>query len=69
MTRRKTKRAKEESLRIRMSSEHKAALTEAADREGLTLSAWLRRVGLQAAGYLPGAGAQARQPATKPGRK
>ena len=69
MTRRKTKRPKEESLRIRMSSEHKRVLTEAADREGLTLSAWLRRVGLQAAGYLPGAGVQPGQPATKPSRK
>ena len=53
MPRRKTKRAKEESLRIRMSSEHKKVLTEAAEREGLTLSAWLRREGLRAAGYLP----------------
>jgi len=53
MTRRKTKRAKEESLRIRMSSEHKKVLSEAAEREGLTLSAWLRREGLRAAGYFP----------------
>jgi len=44
---------KEESLRIRISTAEKQALEQAALRDGLTLSAWLRRVTLQAAGYLP----------------
>jgi predicted HicB family RNase H-like nuclease len=44
---------KEESLRIRISTVEKQALNDAAARDGLSLSAWLRRVTLQAAGYLP----------------
>lgn len=53
MTRRKTKKPKEESLRIRMATQEKRALEEAAGREGLTVSAWIRQVCLRAAGYLP----------------
>jgi len=38
---------------MRVSAEQKQALTKAAEREGLELSAWLRQVGLRVAGALP----------------
>ena len=38
---------------MRISAAHKKALLEAAEREGLELSAWLRRLALRAAGVLP----------------
>jgi len=47
-------RHKEESIRLRMSTADKQALMEAAARDGLTLSAWLRQLALRAAGALPG---------------
>jgi uncharacterized protein (DUF1778 family) len=44
---------KDEVVRMRVSSEQKRALTTAAEREGLELSAWLRQLALKAAGALP----------------
>jgi hypothetical protein len=38
---------------MRVTTEQKAALIAAADREGLELSAWLRQLALRAAGVLP----------------
>jgi uncharacterized protein (DUF1778 family) len=40
---------KEESIRIRVTEEQKRMLTEAAEREGLDVSTWLRFLGLRAA--------------------
>lgn len=40
-------------MRMRVSVEHKRALTDAAARDGLELSAWLRQLALRAAGVLP----------------
>jgi uncharacterized protein (DUF1778 family) len=55
MKRRKPKAMrKEDSIRIRVSAEQKRALVEAAERAGLDVSSWLRSLGLQAAGQLPG---------------
>jgi uncharacterized protein (DUF1778 family) len=48
-----TKKLKNETVRMRVSPEHKQAMTSAAERDGLDLSAWLRRVALKAAGALP----------------
>jgi hypothetical protein len=45
--------AKGEVVRMRISAEHKQALVDAATRDGLELSAWLRRLALRAAGVLP----------------
>lgn len=39
---------------MRIPAEQKAALVAAAERDGLDLSVWLRRVALRAAGVLPG---------------
>jgi uncharacterized protein (DUF1778 family) len=44
---------KDDVVRMRVSGEQKQALTEAAQREGLELSAWLRQLALRAAGALP----------------
>ena len=44
---------KDEVVRMRIPAEQKAALVEAAAREGLELSAWLRQLALRAAGVLP----------------
>jgi uncharacterized protein (DUF1778 family) len=52
----KAKPIKDEVIRMRISAEQKAALVAVAEREGLDLSVWLRRVALRAAGVLPGAG-------------
>ena len=40
---------KEDSIRIRVTEEQKRVLTEAAEREGLDVSTWLRSLGLRAA--------------------
>ena len=45
---------KDEVIRMRISAEQKAALLAAAERDGLDLSVWLRRVALRAAGVIPG---------------
>jgi hypothetical protein len=42
----------DEVIRARVTSEEKAAMTAAAERERLSLSAWLRRLALSAAGHL-----------------
>jgi len=47
------KALKDDVVRMRISAEQKQALTAAAAREGLELSAWLRQVALRAAGLLP----------------
>lgn len=44
---------KDDVVRMRVTSEQKEALTAAAAREGLELSAWLRQLALRAAGVLP----------------
>jgi len=50
----KAKPIKDEVIRMRISAEQKAVLVAVAEREGLDLSVWLRRVALRAAGVLPG---------------
>jgi len=45
---------KDDVVRMRVSAEDKRALTEAANRVGLELSAWLRQLALREAGLLPG---------------
>jgi hypothetical protein len=45
---------KEEVVRMRVTGLQKRALMDAAQREGLELSAWLRQLALRAAGALPG---------------
>ena len=45
---------KDDVVRMRVTVEQKQALTDAAEREGLELSAWLRQLALRAAGALPG---------------
>lgn len=44
---------KDDVVRMRISATQKQALTAAAEREGLELSAWLRQLALRAAGVLP----------------
>jgi uncharacterized protein (DUF1778 family) len=44
---------KDDVIRMRVTSEQKAAITAAAERDGLELSAWLRQLALRAAGVLP----------------
>jgi uncharacterized protein (DUF1778 family) len=44
---------KDDMVRMRVSAEQKRALAEAAERDGLELSAWLRQLALRAAGALP----------------
>jgi uncharacterized protein (DUF1778 family) len=44
---------KDDVVRMRISATQKQALTEAAERDGLELSAWLRQLALRAAGVLP----------------
>lgn len=44
---------KDDVVRMRISASQKQALVEAAEREGLELSAWLRQLALRAAGLLP----------------
>jgi uncharacterized protein (DUF1778 family) len=47
---------KEESIHIRVTTEQKQALTEAAERAGLGVSSWLLAVGLRAAQERQGIG-------------
>lgn len=47
------KKRKDDVVRMRIPADQKQALIEAADREGLELSAWLRQLALRAAGVLP----------------
>jgi uncharacterized protein (DUF1778 family) len=50
MKRRKPKGSrKEELIRIRVTSEQKTTLVDAATKKGLDVSAWLRSLGLQEA--------------------
>ncbi len=44
---------KDDVVRMRVTTEQKDALVEAAVRDGLELSAWLRQLALRAAGVLP----------------
>jgi len=44
---------KDAVVRMRIPASQKQALTDAAKREGLELSAWLRQLALRAAGVLP----------------
>jgi uncharacterized protein (DUF1778 family) len=44
---------KDDVVRMRVTPAEKQALTAAAEREGLGLSAWLRQLALRAAGALP----------------
>jgi len=48
-----TKSLKDEVVRFRVSAEQKQAFEEAAQRDGLDVSAWIRRVALKEAGALP----------------
>lgn len=47
------KPTKGDVIRMRVTSEQKAAIMAAAERDGLELSAWLRQLALRAAGTLP----------------
>ncbi|HEV7488702.1 MAG TPA: hypothetical protein VGQ65_23760 [Thermoanaerobaculia bacterium] len=46
------KPVKDDVIRVRLTSEQKAAIVAAAERDGLELSAWLRQLALRAAGVL-----------------
>lgn len=46
---------KDDVIRMRVTSEQKAAIMAAAERDGLELSQWLRQLALRAAGVLPAA--------------
>jgi hypothetical protein len=50
---RTAKELKGDVVRMRITAEDKRALEDAAKRDGLELSAWLRRLALRAAGVLP----------------
>jgi uncharacterized protein (DUF1778 family) len=45
---------KDDVIRMRVSAEQKEAIVAAAERDGLELSQWLRRLALREAGALPG---------------
>jgi uncharacterized protein (DUF1778 family) len=47
------KALKDDVVRMRVTPDQKRALTDAANRAGLELSAWLRQLALRAAGALP----------------
>ena len=47
------KAIKDDVVRMRVTAEQKRAMEDAASREGLELSAWLRQLALRAAGALP----------------
>jgi len=49
MPKKKEKTLRETPLQIRLTAEEKAMFTEAADREHLSLSAWIRQAALHAA--------------------
>jgi len=48
-----SKALKDDVVRMRVSAPDKQALTYAAERDGLDLSSWLRRLALRQAGLLP----------------
>jgi uncharacterized protein (DUF1778 family) len=50
----KARSTKDDVVRMRVTAEQKRALVEAAERDGLELSAWLRQLALRTAGVLPG---------------
>lgn len=50
---RPVKTTKDDVVRMRIPADQKQALVEAAMRDGLELSAWLRQLALRAAGVLP----------------
>ena len=50
---RPAKGTKDDVVRMRVTAEQKQALMDAAARDGLELSAWLRQLALRAAGALP----------------
>ncbi len=45
---------KDDMIRIRVTAEQKRVMTEAAERTGLDVSAWLRVLGLREAARKPG---------------
>ena len=47
------KPVKGDVIRMRVTSDQKSAIVEAAERDGLEVSAWLRQLALRAAGVLP----------------
>lgn len=47
------KSLKDDMVRFRVSTKQKQAFEEAAKRDGLDVSAWIRRVALKEAGALP----------------
>jgi uncharacterized protein (DUF1778 family) len=47
------KTLKDTTIRLRVSAEDKEVIMKAAKRDGLELSAWLRRLALKEAGALP----------------
>jgi hypothetical protein len=49
----RVKTLKDDVVRMRISAAQKQGLSEAAAREGLDLSVWLRQLALRAAGLLP----------------
>lgn len=49
------KSTKGDVIRMRVTSEQKAAILAAAERDGLEVSQWLRQLALRAAGALPAA--------------
>lgn len=51
---RPAKGVKDDVVRMRVTAEQKQALMDAASRDGLELSAWLRQLALRAAGALRG---------------
>lgn len=54
MARRKPKAERKDlTIRFRANAEQRQAMAQAARREGLELSAWLRRVALKAANWEP----------------
>ena len=49
MRRKRKREVKDEEIRVRVTGDQKAILTQAAQREGLDVSAWLRSLGMKAA--------------------
>lgn len=59
------KKLKDAVIQLRIPADQKQALSDAAAREGLELSAWLRQVALRAAGVLPLPDRKAGRPGVK----
>jgi hypothetical protein len=53
VTEKKPKALKDEVVRMRIPAAQKQAMVDAAEAEGLDLSAWLRRLALREVGLLP----------------